>query len=271
MTGHCHSQIRTARPADPVPAVEHLTEVLLAEDPAAGIWAAVRSGWADEHLPELPALEIEQDPVHRHKDVLAHTVIVTSNVSPRLRIRLAALFHDIAKPATRRISDGRVTFHHHEAVGARVTARRMGALGFDPELTGEVARLVELSGRFHGYRTGWSDAAVRRYARDAGPLLGDLNELVRCDCTTRHPDKVQGLQRQVDDLERRIRQLAEAEAASRQRPPLDGNEIMSVLGVGPGPHVGAALAMLTEASRSDPSLDHDQGVALLSSWWAARS
>lgn len=256
--------------ADPDRERERLCEVLQADDPSDGIWAAVRSGWADQHLPELPALEIEQDPVHRHKDVLAHTVIVTANVGPRLRIRLAALFHDIAKPATRRITHRGATFHHHEAAGARITARRLTTLGFDPGLTSEVARLVELSGRFHGYRNGWSDAAVRRYARDAGPLLGDLNELVRCDCTTRHPPKVLGLQQQVDDLERRIRQLADADANARQRPPLDGNEIMTILDVGPGPHVGEALSMLTAASRADPQLSREGCVTLLTRWWSSR-
>jgi len=246
---------------------EHLCDVLCAADPSDGLWRAVRSGWAAHYVPEVPALALEQDPVHRHKDVLGHTIIVTANVAPRLRIRLAALFHDIAKPATRRITDRGVTFHHHEAAGARITARRLAALGFDQALTLEVARLVELSGRFHGYRSGWSDAAVRRYARDAGPLLGDLNELVRCDCTTRRPEKVQGLQQQVDDLERRIRMLASADEARRRSPLLDGREIMSILDIGPGPKVGEALALLSEAHRTDPLIDRDGCVALLRRWW----
>lgn len=254
---------------DPAEAREKLCKVLGAEDPSAHLWTAVHSGWAEQYLPELPALAVEQDPVHRHKDVLAHTIIVTANVGARLRIRLAALFHDIAKPATRRITDHGATFHHHEAVGARITTRRLEALGFDALLTLEVARLVELSGRFHGYRSGWSDAAVRRYARDTGPLLGDLNELVRCDCTTRHPDKVQGLQRQVDDLERRIRALAAEETARSERPPLDGADIMSILDIGPGPDVGEALAMLRTARRSDPQIDGDECEALLTRWWCS--
>ena len=251
----------TTKPSD------HLQTVLCADDPSDGIWALLRTGWADEHLPELPGLSVEQDPVHRHKDVLSHTVIVTANVGPRPRIRLAALFHDIGKPATRRIGRRGASFHHHEAVGAKITTRRMRHLGFDDELTHDVARLVALSGRFHGYRSGWSDSAVRRYARDAGHLLGDLNELVRCDCTTRRPEKVRGLQRQVDDLEARIRDLAALDVERARRPPIDGNEIMTLLDIEPGPAIGQALAMLTQAARHDPDLDRESSIDLVRAWW----
>lgn len=253
-----------------VTARQHLEAVLTTDDPTDGLWEAVHSGWAERELPELPALAMEQDPIHRHKDVLSHTITVVANVSPRLRIRLAALFHDIAKPQTRRLQGSKVTFHHHEAAGARVTSRRLEAMGFDATLTEEVSRLVELSGRFHGYGQGWTDSAVRRYARDAGHLLGDLNELVRCDCTTRHPHKVRGLQRQVDDLEERIRTLALADEERRRRPPLDGAEVMELLGIGPGPDIGAAIAMLKDLAADDPDLDRDGAEAAVRTWWSDR-
>ena len=191
---------------------DRLTEILTADDPTEGLWVAHDDGFFGEAVPEISALAMEQDPVHRHKDVLTHTFMVTANTSPRLLVRLAALFHDVGKPRTRRFVGGKVTFHHHEAVGARMTTQRLAMLGYEPAITADVARLVELSGRFHGYQQGWEDSAVRRYARDAGPLLGDLNELVRCDCTTRRPEKVRGLQRRMDELEDRIRQLAADEA-----------------------------------------------------------
>jgi len=253
-----------------VSAREHLEAVLTTDDPTDGLWDVVRSGWAERELPELPALAMEQDPIHRHKDVLSHTITVVANVSPRLRIRLAALFHDIAKPHTRRIEGSKVTFHHHEVAGARVTRQRMEALGFDEVLTEEVSRLVELSGRFHGYGHGWTDSAVRRYARDAGHLLGDLNELVRCDCTTRHPHKVRGLQRQVDDLEARIKALALADEERRRKPPLDGAEIMELLDIGPGRAVGEAIALLKDLAADDPELTREQAEAAVRAWWAER-
>ncbi len=247
----------------------HLEAVLVLPDPTDGLWDAVNSGWAETEFPELPALSMEQDPIHRHKDVLSHTITVVANTSPRLRLRLAALFHDIAKPKTRRLTGTKVTFHHHEAAGSRMTTTRLTALGFADDLVADVARLVELSGRFHGYAHGWTDSAVRRYARDAGPLLGDLNELVRCDCTTRHPHKVRGLQRQVDDLERRIRELAAADEERRHRPPLDGTEIMELLDLPPGPAIGRALRMLRTLEQDDPDIGHDDAVEALRGWWAA--
>lgn len=250
---------------------DRLTEILTAEDPSEGLWVAHDDGFFVEAVPEISALAMEQDPVHRHKDVLTHTFMVTANTSPRLQLRLAALFHDVGKPRTRRFISGKVTFHHHEAVGARMTTQRMMLLGYEPAITADVARLVELSGRFHGYQQGWEDAAVRRYARDAGPLLGDLNELVRCDCTTRRPEKVRGLQRRMDELEERIRLLAADEARKAERPELDGTEIMEILGIGPGRAVGEARAMLLEHARQHGAPDHDEAVQLLLDWWSTRS
>jgi poly(A) polymerase len=249
---------------------DRLTEILTADDPTEGLWVAHDDGFFADAVPEISALAMEQDPVHRHKDVLTHTFMVTANTSPRLLVRLAALFHDVGKPRTRRFVAGKVTFHHHEAVGARMTTQRMVMLGYEPAMTADVARLVELSGRFHGYQQGWEDSAVRRYARDAGPLLGDLNELVRCDCTTRRPEKVRGLQRRMDELEDRIRLLAAEEARNAERPELDGTEIMDILGIGPGRAVGEARAMLLEHARVHGAPDHDDAVKLVVEWWSTR-
>jgi poly(A) polymerase len=250
---------------------DRLSEIMLAPDPTEGLWIAHEDGFFDEYVPEISALAMQQDPVHRHKDVLTHTFMVTANTSPRLAVRLAALFHDVGKSRTRRYAKGKVTFHHHEAVGARMTRERLAVLGHEPAMVADVARLVELSGRFHGYQHGWEDSAVRRYARDAGPLLGDLNELVRCDCTTRHPEKVRGLQRRMDELETRIRQLAIDEARQAERPELDGQEIMELLGIGPGRAVGEARTMLLEHARAHGAPDRDEAVELLRAWWTARS
>ncbi len=259
----------TASP-EAIAARDRLSAILTADDPTEMMWVAQEDGFFERWVPEISALAMEQDPVHRHKDVLTHTFMVTANTSPRLLVRLAALFHDVGKSRTRRYSRGKVTFHHHEAVGARMTRERLITLGHEPAMVEDVARLVELSGRFHGYQHGWEDSAVRRYARDAGPLLGDLNELVRCDCTTRHPEKVRGLQRRMDELEGRIRQLAIDEARKAERPELDGAEIMELLGIGPGRVIGEARAMLLEHARAHGAPDHDEAVALLRSWWAAR-
>ncbi len=244
--------------------------MLTVDDPTELLWVAQEDGFFEMWVPEICALAMEQDPVHRHKDVLTHTFIVTSNTSPRLLVRMAALFHDVGKSRTRRYVRGKVTFHHHEAVGARMTRERLISLGVEPAMVEDVSRLVELSGRFHGYQHGWEDSAVRRYARDAGPLLGDLNELVRCDCTTRHPEKVRGLQRRMDELEGRIRLLAIDEARKAERPELDGAEIMALLGIGPGREVGEARSMLLEHARIHGALEHDHAVALLHTWFTAR-
>ncbi|MCP3910386.1 MAG: HDIG domain-containing protein [Actinomycetia bacterium] len=245
-----------------------LDEILLAEDPTEGLWWLVESGRAESTVPELPALQLEQDPVHRHKDVLAHTIAVTAKTAPRLIIRLAALFHDIGKPATRSFRHGGVTFRHHEAVGSRMARTRLAELGYDEQLVADVSELVRLSGRFKGYADGWSDSAVRRYARDAGPLLGDLNELVRSDCTTRNPKKVARLQRDIDELEKRIATLAEEDRRAAERPLIDGNEVMELLDMAPGPLVGRAVQWLLELRRSEPQLDRDQSIERLRAWAA---
>jgi poly(A) polymerase len=249
---------------------ERLTAVLLLDDPRDGLWELVESGWADQHFPELPALKLEQDPIHRHKDVLSHTIAVTAQSPPRQRVRLAAIFHDVGKPRTRSYEHGGVTFRHHETVGARMARKRMPTLGFSEELTSEVGRLVFLSGRFKGYADGWSDSAVRRYARDGGALLGDLNDLVRSDCTSRNPKRVRALHEALDDLEARIGQLARQEARKAERPEIDGSQVMEHLGIGAGREVGEALKFLLELKRTEGELGAEEVFDRLDEWWSAR-
>ncbi len=257
--------------SSPRPADELVAIVVEPDDPTGPMWDAVRSGRMDDLVPEMGLLQMEQDPVHRHKDVLAHTIAVTAKTEPRPYPRLAAMFHDIGKPRTRRFEHGEVTFHHHEAVGARMTRQRLAQLGFDDDVVADVSRLVELSGRFKGYADGWSDAAVRRYARDAGPLLGDLNHLVRCDCTTRDARKVAALHRHLDDLEARIARLAREDARRRERPDLDGERVMAHLGIEPGPAVGEALRFLLAEKRRDGALDEHEALRRLDGWWRAKT
>jgi len=245
-----------------------LDAVLAAVDPTDGLWALVDSGRAHDIVPELPALRLEQDPIHRHKDVLSHTIAVTAKTPARPVLRLAALFHDIGKPATRAIIDGEVTFRNHEAVGAKMTKRRLRALGYDDATVRSVADLVRLSGRFKGYAGGWTDAAVRRYARDAGALLGDLNELVRCDCTTRNRAKADRLREQVDAFEERIAALAAEDRRSAERPAIDGSRVMELLDLPPGPLVGQAVRHLLDLKRAGAATDEAAAEAALRAWWA---
>jgi poly(A) polymerase len=253
-----------------------LDKLLLVEKPGPGLWFLVRTGLADEFLPELPALGLEQDPIHRHKDVLAHTVAVIERtpLPPDRILRLAALFHDVGKPKTRHIGVNGVSFHHHEVVGARMTRERMQAMRYSAEDTDAVTRLVELHLRFHGYNEGdggWTDSAVRRYARDAGPLLERLNHLTRADCTTRNQRKAEMLARRMDALERRIEELREREELASLRPDLDGRQVMERLGLRPGPVVGEALAFLMELRLEEGPLGEDEAGRRLDDWWAARS
>jgi len=231
----------------------------------------VDSGEMDHLVPEFPLLRMEQDPIHRHKDVLSHTIAVVAKTGPDLIVRLAALFHDIAKPRTRSFEHGDVTFRHHEVVGARMARSRLATMGFEESVVADVSELVRLSGRFKGYSDGWSDAAVRRYARDAGPLLGRLNHLIRCDCTTRNQVKAAGIQAAMDELELRICELAEEARRAAERPGMDGAEVMAHLGIGPGRHVGEALAHLLVLKRDEGDLERSELEARLDAWWAARS
>lgn len=244
-----------------------LNAILLEPDPTDGLWEAVDSGLAGQLVPELPALRLEQDPIHRHKDVLAHTIAVTAKTSPDLRLRLAALFHDIGKPDTRSFEHGGVTFRHHEAVGAKITRRRMREMEYEKPIVKDVCELVRLSGRFKGYADGWSDSAVRRYARDAGHLLGYLNELVRSDCTTRNKNKALRLQKLIDEMEERILRLAKEDREAAERPQLDGKAVMEHLDIGGGPAIGQALQFLLAIKRSEGVLPEEEILARLDTWW----
>jgi len=250
---------------------DELDKLLVVESPADGLWFLVNTGLAEEFLPELPALALQQDPIHRHKDVLAHTIAVVEKASPDKILRLAALLHDIGKPKTRSFGKGGVTFHHHEVVGARMAEERMRALRYPEHEIADVRRLVELHLRFHGYGDDlWTDSAVRRYATDAGPLLEKLNELTRCDCTTRNQRKAAELARRMDMLEERIAYLKEQEELDRIRPDLDGNQIMAHLGIPPGPAVGQAWKFLYELRLEEGPLGEEEAKRRLDAWWSSR-
>ena len=245
---------------------DELSKLLVAPDPQAGLWLLARTRLADEFLPELNAMQLEQDPIHRHKDVLAHTIAVVAKTRPELRVRLAALLHDVGKPKTRGYAPGGVTFHHHEVVGARMARERMVALRYPNDLVEDVVALVALHLRFHTYRMGWTDSAVRRYARDAGPLLDDLNHLTRCDCTTRNQKKAATLARRMDELEARIAELREKEELARIRPALDGRQVMEFLGIGPSPTVGQSLSFLLEERLEHGPMTEDEARERLAGW-----
>lgn len=249
---------------------DEFSRLLTGSAVAEGMWLLVDTKLAEEFIPEIPALRLEQDPVHRHKDVLAHTIAVTAKVSPRLRLRLAALFHDVGKPATRAYESGKVTFHHHEVVGARITVRRLRELRYPEALIDDVRELVYLHLRFHTYGLGWTDRAVRRYVRDAGPLLEDLNELVRCDCTTRNRRKAEELAQRMDRLEERIAELREQEELAKIKPPLDGHQVMAFLGIPPGPLVGEALDYLLDLRLDVGPISEEEAYKKLAIWAAEK-
>ncbi|HEV3187856.1 MAG TPA: CCA tRNA nucleotidyltransferase [Acidimicrobiales bacterium] len=244
--------------------------LLLTAQPSLGLDFIVRTGLAEYFIPELPKLQLEQDPVHQHKDVLRHTWAVVDKTSPSLVLRLGALFHDVGKPSTRAISDEGVTFRFHDVVGAKMTRKRMTALKYSSEMIDDVAMLVELHLRFHTYKLGWSDKAVRRYVRDAGPLLEELNELTRCDCTTRNARKAAILAERMDELEDRIAILREQEDLSRLRPAIDGVAVMELLGIAPGRAVGEALDFLMEIRLDEGEITPDEAASRLRAWWAGK-
>lgn len=256
-----------------------LDRLMVTEFPSLGLWFLVDTGLAAHFFPELPAMKLEQDPIHRHKDVLTHTFAVVENVQPNaapnfdFRItRLAALFHDIGKPKTRSFKDGKgVTFHHHEVVGARMSRDRLKALRYSSEDVHAITELVALHLRFHTYQMGWTDAAVRRYVRDAGKYLAELNVLTRCDCTTRNEKKALTLAKRMDELEARIDELAKEEEIAAMRPELDGAAVMKHLQLQPGREVGAALEFLMEVRLEEGLLGEDEIKLRLDQWWARQA
>jgi poly(A) polymerase len=245
---------------------DELNKLLVVSDPSVGLWFLVQTGLASEFLPELPGLELEQDPIHHHKDVLAHTIAVVAKTRPELQVRLAALLHDIGKPKTRSFGPEGVSFHLHDVVGARMAEERLRALKYPKDDIEAVTQLVLLHLRFHTYKMGWSDKAIRRYVRDAGPYLDQLNELVRCDCTTRNQAKARALSRRMDDLEARIAELAEREELASIRPAIDGHQVMELLGVAPGRVVGEALDMLLEARIEEGPMSEAEAERRLLAW-----
>lgn len=261
-----------------------LSKLLLSPNPRAGLEVLVDTGLADHTLPELPALQLEIDEHHRHKDVYQHSLTVLEQAiaqetgpdgpvpAPDLVLRLAALLHDVGKPATRRFeSGGGVSFHHHEVVGAKLVAKRLKALKYEKQVIKDVSRLVELHLRFHGYGEGaWTDSAVRRYVTDAGPLLERLHRLTRADSTTRNKRKAQRLADAYTDLENRIAVLREQEEIDSIRPDLDGTQIMAILGIPPGRDVGEAYKHLLGLRMERGPLGDDTAREELLAWWAAR-
>jgi poly(A) polymerase len=257
---------------------DELSKLLLSPNPRIGLGLLTDTGLADFVLPELPRLRLEIDEHHRHKDVYEHTLTVVDQAialeddGPDLVLRLAALLHDIGKPRTRRFEPGGgVSFHHHELVGAKMAKKRLRELKYSNDVVDDVSRLVELHLRFHGYGDGeWTDSAVRRYVRDAGPLLPRLHKLTRSDCTTRNRRKAAALAATYDALEARIERLKEQEELDSIRPDLDGNQIMELLGVAPGPVVGRAYKHLLELRLDQGPLAHEAAVSALRAWWATQ-
>jgi poly(A) polymerase len=258
---------------------DELNKLITVESPSLGLWFLVDTGLADLFLPELPAMRLENDPIHRHKDVLTHTLAVIENVrreaAPEFDFRLtrlAALFHDIGKPRTRGFLEGKgTTFHMHDVVGAKMTKKRLVALKFPNEDVEKITELVRLHLRFHTYEMGWTDSAVRRYVNDAGPLLAELNVLTRCDCTTRNAKKAERLARRMDELESRITALAAQEELKAIRPEMNGVQVMEHLGVEPSPVVGEALSHLLEIRLDEGLVGDDEIRRRLDAWWKARA
>jgi poly(A) polymerase len=256
---------------------DELVRLIAGRTPRRGLELLLETGLADHALPELVSLSACIDPEHRHKDVWAHTLAVVENAmaletdGPDVVLRLAALLHDIGKPDTREIHpDGTVTFHHHDVVGARQTRARMRALRFDKETIRDVSELVRMHLRFHTYKQGWTDAAVRRYVRDAGHLYERLNALTRADVTTGNPRRAGRIQRRVDELEQRVSALREQEELEAMRPAVDGNTIMKHLGIDPGPLVGEAWQHLLDLRLERGPMDEREALAALDAWWAER-
>lgn len=264
---------------------DELTKMLLSDRPRDGIEALVDSGLADIVLPEIPALRLEIDEHHRHKDVFDHTMIVVDRAvaletgpdgpvpAPDLVLRLAALMHDIGKPKTRRFEPGgKVSFHRHDAVGAKLTRKRLKALRFDHHVVDDVSDLVDMHLRFHGYvDERWTDAAVRRYVKEAGPLYERLNRLTRADATTQNRRKALVFEHAMDEMEERVRQLKQQEDIDAIRPDLNGDEIMQELGLKPGPMVGKAYRHMLDYRLDNGPVDHDAAVAELHRWYESQS
>jgi poly(A) polymerase len=246
---------------------EELSRLLQGKSPGRALKLADSIGLMELFLPEVSSLKLEQDPVHRHKDVFLHTLAVVERTpADDLVLRLSALLHDVGKPRTRTITDEGVAFHLHEVVGSKMARARLKQLRFPNEVVDDVTEIIRLHHRFHTYRQGWTDAAVRRYVRDAGRLLPHLNRLVRADCTTRDPSKVERLAARMDELEKRIAELAKQEQIDRMRPALDGVQIMAFLGVGEGRIIGEAREFLLDIRMDEGEIPVEEAFARLETW-----
>lgn len=261
---------------------DEFNKLILGEKPRLGLILLVETGLLELFLPEIPAMQLAEDEHNRHKNIYEHSITVLEQaieleqshepkLEPDLILRLAALLHDIGKPKTRKFEDNRVTFHHHEVVGAKMTRKRMKELRYSNEEIDQVSLLVELHLRFHGFSGGeWTDSAVRRYVTDAGDQLLRLHKLTRADCTTRNARKAQALQLSYNNLEQRIAELMAQEELNAIRPDLDGNEIMQILNLKPGPEVGAAYKHMLEVRLEQGPLDKDAAIAELNRWWQSQ-
>ncbi len=245
---------------------DELDKLLVGDHVGEALWGLVDSGLAEHFLPEFAALVAAVDPYHRHKDVLSHTIAVVEKTRPTVRLRLAALLHDIGKPDTREFGPNGVSFHHHEVVGARMARHRMRELRYSKEMVRDVSQLVFLHLRPHTFAMGWTDSAVRRYVRDAGHLLDDLNELVRCDVTTKNKKRATAIQRRIDELEERIEVLQEQEELAALRAPIDGTQVMAYLDLAPGPQVGEVMRLLLEHRIEEGPYSEDEAYALVMAW-----
>lgn len=261
---------------------DEFNKLILGAKPRLGLILLVETGLLELFLPEIPALQLAEDEHNRHKNIYEHSITVLEQaieleqahepkLEPDLILRLAALLHDIGKPKTRKFEDNRVTFHHHEVVGAKMTRKRMKELRYSNEEIDQVSLLVELHLRFHGFSGGeWTDSAVRRYVTDAGDQLLRLHKLTRADSTTRNARKAEALQLSYNNLEQRIAELMAQEELNAIRPDLDGNEIMQILNLKPGPEVGAAYKHMLEVRLEQGPLDKDAAIAELNRWWQSQ-
>ena len=241
---------------------DEISKLLIGKNPSLGLRTFVESGLSSYTIPELNALKIEVDPNHHHKDVYEHTLTVVDNVSPTLIRRLGALFHDIAKPNTKGIENGKVHFRHHEVVGAKMTKRILQELKYDKKTIKDVALLVELHLRPHTFKMGWTDSAVRRYIVDAGEVLDDLNNLVRADVTTKNKQKAQEIYDKLDEMENKIKEVLEKEEMSKLRPPITGDEIMEIFNLEPGPKVGLIMKALYEQRINEGEVSKKDAIKL---------
>ena len=241
---------------------DEISKLLIGKNPSLGLRTFVESGLSSYIVPELNALKIEVDPNHHHKDVYEHTLTVVDNVSATLVRRLGALFHDIAKPNTKGIENGKVHFRHHEVVGAKMTKRILQELKYDKKTIKDVALLVELHLRPHTFKMGWTDSAVRRYIVDAGEVLDDLNNLVRADVTTKNKQKAQEIYEKLDEMENKIKDVLEKEEMSKLRPPITGDEIMEIFNLEPGPKVGLIMKALYEQRINEGEVSKEDAIKL---------